>query len=109
MPDQFNVTAAWSKTSYTAGEQMVGTIAGTNTHTQNTTVTETGGPVNIPVVAAGGAQSVVNLPVVNVLRTSTVTTTESVLIDTTRPIVDSGPAPRVWAVSADRKSITAVA
>jgi hypothetical protein len=111
MSDTFNVTAAWSQTSYNVGQTMTGTISGTNTHTtSDTTVTETGGPVNIPVAASGGAQSTVNLPTVNVIRTIPgSTTTEQVTIDTTRPIVDSSATPRNWVVSADRKSISAVA
>jgi hypothetical protein len=111
MADTFNVTASWSKASYNVGETMVGTISGTNTHTTgDTTVTETGGPVNIPVSATGGAQSTVNLPQVNVIRTIPGTTTvEQVNIDTTRPIVDTSPTPRSWVVSADKKSISATA
>lgn len=112
MADTFNVTAAWSQPSYTAGQTMTGTISGTNTHTTDGTTThQTAGPVVIPVSATpSGAQTTVTLAGVDVATTTPgTTTTEQVLIDTTRPIVDNGPNPRTWTVSADRKSITAVA
>ena len=112
MSDVFSVTAAWSKASYNAGETMVGTISGTNTHTVGDTVThQTAGPVTIPVTATpSGAQSTVTLAGVDVTTTVPGTTTvEAVLIDTTRPIVDGGTPARAWVVSADKKSISAVA
>lgn len=65
--------------------------------------------MDIPIVAADGAQSTVTLPTVQGTVTTTTTSPESVLIDTTRPIVDNGPNPRNWVVSADRLSITATA
>lgn len=109
MSDQFSVSAAWSKTSYNVGETMTGTISGTNAHTTpDMTTTETAGPVNIPVVSTSGSQSVVNLPTVNVVRTvAGTTTTEAVLIDTAVFVTNQGS--RVWTVSADRKSVSAVA
>lgn len=107
--DVFDVTAAWSAASYTTGEDIVGTISGGDVLTQTTTTTETVGPVTVPIVAADGAQSTVSLPAVPVTVTSTSTTPESVVIDTTRPIVDSGPSPRAWVVSANGLSVTATA
>ena len=112
MSDVFNVTAAWSKPSYDVGETMVGTISGTNTHTTDPTIiTETAGPIDIPVIAQpSGSQSVVNLPTVNVIHTIPgIATTETVVIDTSRPIVDNGLQKRTWVVSADLKSISATA
>lgn len=99
----FNVTAAWDKPAYTAGEQMTATITGDYSGT--TTSTATVGPVTIPVVANSGAQSTVSVPAVQVTTTATVS--EVVLIDTARPVVD--PSGRTWVVSADRKSIKATA
>jgi hypothetical protein len=110
MSDVFNVTASWSKTSYNAGETMVGTISGTNAHTTGDTTThQTAGPVTIPVSASpSGAQSTVTLAGVDVATTVPgTTTTESVLIDTAAFVASQGG--RTWTVSADRKSISAVA
>lgn len=109
MSDQFNVTAAWDKASYAAGQTITGTISGNDVLTTTTTTTGTAGPVAIPVVAADGAQSTVSIPAVQVTTTSTVATPQSVVIDTTRPIVDNGPAPRTWTVAANMLSITATA
>jgi hypothetical protein len=112
MADVFSVSASWSQASYNAGQTMTGTISGTNTHTTSDTTThQTAGPVTIPVSASpSGAQSTVTLAGVDVATTAPgSTTTEQVTIDTTRPIVDSGATPRNWVVSADRKSISAVA
>lgn len=112
MSDVFSVSASWSQASYTAGQTMVGTISGTNAHTTGGTTThQTGGPVTIPVSASpSGGQSTVTLSGIDVATTvSGTTTTEAVLIDTTRAIVDTGTPVRTWVVSADRKSISAVA
>ena len=109
MSDTFNITATWDKATYVAGETITATISGTNTHTEDTVTETLAGPVNIPVVAASGAQSVVSIPQVTVTTTQIVTTTEDVLIDLTRPVVDSSATPRNWVVSPDRKSIAAVA
>lgn len=111
MSDVFSVTAAWSKTVYNAGDAMSATISGDNVHTTPGTTTHTSvGPVTIPVVAASGAKSTVSLPVVDVATTTGATSVhEPVLIDTTVAIVDSSVSPHTWAVSADRKSITATA
>ena len=109
MSDVFNVTAAWDKASYTAGQTITGTISGADVLTSTTSVVENVGPVTIPIVAADGATSTVSVPAVAVTVTSTTTTPESVVIDASRPVVDSGVPPRVWVVSANKLSITAVA
>jgi hypothetical protein len=105
MTDVFSVTGAWDKASYMAGQTITGTISGGDVLT--TTTTANVGPVTVPVVAADGTQSTVSFPVVPV--TVTTTTPESVVIDTTRAIVDNGVPPRVWVVSANKLSITATA
>lgn len=103
--DVFNVTAAYDKPSYTGGEIITVTISGNDVFTQ--TVTGQVGPITIPVVAADGAQSTVTI---GQTTASVVTSTpESVVIDTSRPIVDTSPTPRVWVVSASKLSITATA
>ena len=109
MSDTFNVSAAYSKASYAAGETIAATISGTNTHSDTVTIRETVGPVTIPVVSDSGAKSTISIPAVEVTRTSGATVEEAVFIDTSRVIVDSGATPRVWVVSADRKTITATA
>jgi len=105
MADVFNVTAAYNKPSYTAGEVITVTISGSDVHT----VVTTGqiGPLSISLVAADGATSTLAVPQTTVSVTTT--TQESVVIDTTKPIVDTSPTPRVWTVSANKLSITAVA
>lgn len=109
MSDTFNVTASYSKASYIAGETIAATITGTNTHSDIVATRETVGPMTIPVVSDSGAKSTVSIPAVEVTRTSGATVEEAVFIDTSRAVVDSGPTPRMWVVSADRKSITATA
>lgn len=103
--DQFNVTGAWDKPSYAAGDTITGTISGGDV--QTTTTSETVGPVTVPIVAADGATSTVEFSPVTVTKTTA--TPESVTIDTTRPIVDNGANPRTWVVSANLLSITATA
>jgi hypothetical protein len=108
-PDAFNVTAVWNQPSYTAGQTIIGTISGGDVLTTTTTSQETVGPVTIPIVAADGATSVVTLPAVQVAVTTTTATPESVVIDTTQPIVDSGTPARTWVVAANKLSISAIA
>lgn len=109
MSDTFNVTAAWGKPAYVAGETITGTISGENVHTSDPTVThEAVGPVTIPYVAASGAQSTISLPAVDVTRTTAGTVVhEPVSIDVSLFATNQGG--RVWTVAADRKSISAVA
>jgi hypothetical protein len=107
--DVFSIIATWNQVSYTAGQTITGTISGGDVQTTTTVSTVNAGPVTVPVVAADGVQSTVTFPVVPVSVTTTTTTPESVVIDTTRPIVDSGVPPRVWTVSADKLHITATA
>lgn len=105
MTDVFNVTASYDKTTYTQGQTITATIAGSDVLT--TTTVGQAGPLTIPVVAADGAISSVILGSVPV--TLSIVANESVVIDTTRTIVDTSPTPRVWTVSANKLSITAVA
>jgi hypothetical protein len=109
MTDTFSVTASWSQSSYTAGQTITATIAGGYVLTAVTTTNSTVGPVVIPLVAADGSRSTVTLPKTTAAVTTTVTTPESVVIDTTVPILDSSPTPRTWVVSASKLSITATA
>ena len=105
MTDTFNVTAAYDKPSYNQGETMTITISGDDVLTE--TIQSQVGPVTIPVVAADGAQSEVSVPAITVQITTV--SHLSVVIDTTRPVVDSSPTPRTWAVAANNLSISAVA
>jgi hypothetical protein len=111
MTDVFSVTASWDKASYNAGDMITGTIAGGDVSTTTTgATTQTVGPVTVPIVAANGATATVVFPaVVADFPGTTVATPESVVIDTTRAIVDSGTPARSWVVSANKLSITAVA
>lgn len=103
--DVFNVTASWNAPSYVPGDTIVGTISGNDVQTVVTQ--ETVGPVTIPIVAADGATSTVVIAAVQV--TTTTATPESVVIDTTRAIVDSGLNPRTWVVASNLLSISATA
>jgi hypothetical protein len=107
--DVFNVTAAWNAASYTPGQTMVAAISGGDVQSTNTSTTTTVGPVSIPIVAADGAKSTVSAPAVQITTTSQVATPESVVIDTTVPIVDNSPTPHVWTVAPNLLSISAVA
>jgi hypothetical protein len=105
MPDVFNVTASYDKGSYTQGQTITITISGTDVLT--TTTTGQIGPLTIPIVAADGATSTINVPAEQVTITAPVS--ESVVIDTTKAIVDTSPKPRTWAVATNKLSISAVA
>lgn len=105
MTDVFNVTAAYDKASYNTGDTITVTISGGDVLTQ--TVSSQVGPLTIPIVAADGATSVVSVP--QTLASVTTTTPESVVIDTSKPIVDTSPTPRTWTVASNKLSITATA
>lgn len=109
MTDTFNVTASYNQTSYTAGQTITGTISGGDVLTTTTQTQGQAGPLTVPIVAADGAQSTISFPSVPVTITTTVATPESVVIDTTRAIVDTSPTPRTWTVSSNKLSITATA
>jgi len=106
--DTFNVTAAWNQESYATGQTAIVTISGEDVVTQTATLETTIGPLTIPVIASDGATSDVIVAAIKALVVTTTATSESVVIDTSRPIVDSGSNPRVWQVSADKLSISAV-
>ena len=106
MSDDFSgVQAAWDKASYASGDTVTGTISGQDV--QTTTSESTVGPLVVPLVSADGAKSTITFPAVPV--TITTVLPESVTIDTSLPIVDNGPNPRTWVVSADKLSISASA
>lgn len=105
MTTAFNVTAAYDKQLYMQGEKI--TVAITGNATSSVTSQIQAGPLAIPIVAADGTKSTVSTPAVPITITSN--TPQAVVIDTTRPIVDSSATPHTWAVSTDKKSITATA
>jgi hypothetical protein len=105
MADVFNVTASYDKTSYTQGQTITATISGGDVQTVGSQSQI--GPLTIPLVAADGATSTISMPAEQ--ATVTVATPESVVIDTTKPIVDTSPTPRTWTVSANKLSISSVA
>lgn len=105
MTDVFNVVGAYDKASYLQGDTITVTISGNDVLTQQSQSQV--GPVTIPIVAADGAQSTITMPAE--MATLTSVTPESVVIDTTRPIVDTSPMPRIWAVSTNKLSISATA
>lgn len=105
MSDQFNVIAAYDKASYVGGETIKATISGNDVQT---VVSQSQiGPLVIPLLAADGAKTTINVPAEQ--ATVTVATPQSVTIDPAVAIVDTSPTPRVWTLSADKLSITAVA
>ena len=109
--DFSGVTASWNfvPPNYNAGETMRATISGQAVNTTDpTTVQETWGPYDIPVTAAG-VPSTVSVSAATVTRTVPgQSTNENVFINAAAgaTLTLSG---RVFTVSADRKSISAVA
>lgn len=105
------VTASWDRNppNYNAGEILRITLAGQAVNTTDpTTVQETWGAYNIPVTAAN-VSSTVSVPAATVTRTTPGTSTnENVFIDAAAgaTLVLGG---RNFTVSADRKSVSAVA
>lgn len=105
MSDVFSVAAAYDKPSYVGGDKITVTISGGDVQT---VISQSQvGPLIVPIMAADGTTSTINVPMTSV--TITTTTPQSVTIDTTKPIIDSSPSPRTWTVSADKLSITATA
>lgn len=110
MTDTFNVTASYDKASYNIGDTITVTISGVDVVTTTSNTVTQAGPLQIPVVnPTDGAQSVVNIDSVPVTTTVTVAANDSVVIDTTRPIVDTSATPRTWTVSNTGLFITATA
>ena len=105
MSDLFNVTGAYDKPSYSGGDTITITISGNDI--QTITTQSQVGPVTIPVVAADGATSTVVMPAEQ--ATIITATPQSVVIDTSLPIVDTSPAPRTWTIAGNKLSISAVA
>lgn len=105
MADQFNVTAAYDKASYSQGETIRLTISGN--YTRDVVTQAQAGPIDLPIVSASGVKQRFVFPSVPVTQVTTVV--EGVTIDPSQPIIDSSPTPRAWTISADGKSITAVA
>ena len=105
MTDTFNVTGSYDKPSYLGGDTIKITISGDDVLTDM--VQSQIGPIVIPIVAANGAQSTITMPAE--MATVTTVSHQSVTIDPSRQIVDSSPTPRVWTISADKLSISAVA
>ena len=103
MVDTWNVTAAYDKASYVQGETMTLTIAGDFVHDVAEVVQV--GPDTLTVVSATGETEM--LTIQHAEATLTHAVHEDVVIDPTNPIVDAGG--RTWVISADGKSITAVA
>jgi hypothetical protein len=106
MADQFNVTAAYDKPSYVGGDTIKVTISGDDVVTSVATVQI--GPLAIQVInPSDGVTQIINAPA----EQATITTVahNSVIIDTSVPIIDSSTAPRVWTPSTDKLSITSVA
>ena len=105
MGDTFNVVASYNQASYTAGQIIKITISG---NAIQTIVSQSQiGPLVIPIIAADGVTSTISMPSEQASITTTIP--QAVVIDTALPIVDTSSTPRVWAVSTDKLSITAIA
>lgn len=105
-----NATGTWDKAGpYSPGDVITGTISGDDVHTVTTIVNETFGPVIVPVKAEDSDTATVTFDAKTVAVPVTTTTKDSVVIDTSVPIVDNGPNPKKWVVSANKLSITATA
>jgi hypothetical protein len=102
MSDVFNVVGTWDKASYNPGDTITGTISGNDVQTTTTPVQEI---VGVSLLAANGATTTYTFPPVTV--NTVVATPESVVIDTTQPIVDSSG--HTWQVSPNKLSITRTA
>lgn len=102
MPDTFNVTAAYDKPAYNAGDTITVTITGGDVLT--TTSQASAGPLVVHLTAADGATQDITLASVPV--TVTTTTPESVVIT---GITDNSATPRVWTVGTGKVTATATA
>lgn len=105
MSDTFNVVANYDKPSYVGGQVITINISGNDVVTN--IVTSQIGPLTIPIIANNGVKTTITAPAIQ--ATVTTVSNSSVVIDTSLPIVDSSPSPRVWSVSANKLSLTAVA
>ena len=109
MTDTFNVTGSFDANTYTVGQTMTITISGVDVVTTTNTVTTNVGPVTIPLVANDGATSTISVGPVTATSTIVVAANDSVVIDTTQPIVDASSNTRVWTVSNTGISCSATA
>ena len=102
MSDTFNVTAAYDKPAYNAGDTITVSISGSDVLT--TTSQAQVGPLTLHLAAADGATQDITLPSESVAVTTT--TPESVVIT---GITDNGPNPRAWTIGAGKVTATATA
>ncbi len=102
-PDKFNVTGSWDKASYNGGDTITGAISGSAV--KSTTTNSTVGPVTVPLVAADGSKTTITFPAVPAVITTV--QSESVVIDTSQPIVDNGPLKLAFTATADKLHMTA--
>lgn len=100
MSDAFNVTAAYDKPSYNAGDVMTVTISGGDV--QTTINTGQTGALTLTITAADGATTTIALPA-TVVKT-TITTPQSVKITS---IADTSN--RVWTIATSGLTATAIA
>jgi hypothetical protein len=99
MPTTFDsVVLEYDQPSYAAGETITADLSGIAV-VEN----EFPGPVEYMVEPDGGVEQVPEG------STLVVSYGEAVLIDTSRPIADTGPTPREWTVSSDKTSVSATA
>lgn len=101
----FNVSVAFDKASYNAGETITMTLTGDATFVSDqTTTTSTGGPLNITAVADNGATTQISSPTFTVVTTNPPTTT-TLNVKLSTIAGDS----RTWTIAPNGKTATAVA
>ncbi|WP_024516839.1 hypothetical protein [Bradyrhizobium sp. Tv2a-2] len=104
MTDTWNVTAAYDKSSYNAGDVMTVTISGNDVLTTTTTTQQQSGALTLTLTASDGSTTTITIPATTVTSTHTTSTPESVTV--TGFSDDSG---RVWTIAPSGLSISATA
>ena len=100
----FNVSAAYDKTTYNAGEQMTITLSGDATFT-DTVVTDTqSGSLDQTITAENGETTNIISPSVTIKTTNNISQTLNCVISNI--VATDG---RAWTIAADGKKATAIA
>ena len=105
MSDQWNVTAAYDKPAYNAGDVMTIAITGNDVVTDTTTTVAPSGTVTLTITnPTNNSVTTITVPPQNITTTTTTTTPESVKI--TAVVDDSN---RQWVIDPSGLSATATA
>lgn len=103
--DDFSAVTASIGGPYQPGATMTVNVAGQNKHTSDDTTTHERGTASVTVQGDSGATTTITTAVADIVSTIP----GAVTFEDVKIVSVTGPGTRVWTVSADGKSATAVA